>query len=127
MKTTKQSQSTANSTKSLLVAAVLVIVGLFGLYTLNLSFQAWDDYQTNIPASQFCAEMFGDKKSATIECIGSVFERTDSTRVYAQTFAIIGGLLSGVALTGLATMLVGKQMDTRKATVKKETVKTKKK
>lgn len=126
MKIEKQSQSTTSNSKQLLVAAILVVVGLIGLYTLNLSFQSWDDYQTNVPASQFCVEMFGDKKSAAIECIGSVFDRTDNTRIYAQTFAIVGGLLSGVALTGLVTMLIGNQASTRKA-AKKEARKQKKK
>lgn len=100
----KKQQRDQSMVAQLLVAILFIGVGLFGLYMLGLSFQAWDNYQTGIPASQFCATVLSDKAEIAT-CIGSVFEHIESNRTHAQLFAVGSGFLIGTSLTGLAVLL----------------------
>lgn len=91
-----------------LIVVILLAVGLFGLYVVSLSFEAWANYKTSIPASQFCTEVLSNKNDVST-CIASVFENIDSNRTYAQIYAITGGALGGISLTGLVAMLFNKR------------------
>lgn len=100
----KKQQRDQSMVAQLFIAIMFIGVGLFGLYMLGLSFQAWDNYQTGIPASQFCATVLSDKTEIA-SCIGSVFEHIEGNRTHAQLYAVGSGLLIGVSLTGLAVLL----------------------